>query len=294
MTKSDNPFSPLPISSETGDALAKPIASSLGNASQTVLDGIFHLILDPVRRFNIQRDANLEIFKQEINNSIEKIPCNNQTSLNINQIGKILDDSLYQLDEKQFREYYASLIASSCDNRKHVKPFYSSLIKEMSTEEANLFEYFSKYTFLFEVQITSSNHLFSNPNLYRWYWEKRYFKAKIKEDFTVFRNYDRETLKENSKPMEDIYKYDEAYSESLGIENAILFLLSKNLIQENPAYACHQFIPSIKKFVFDTDEQAQQLMKENKFTTPKVEFDIKHKVYTLSPLGEELKEALSL
>ena len=130
MTKSDNPFSPLRISSERGDALAKPIASSLGNASQTVLDGIFHLILDPVRRFNIQRDANLEIFKQEINNSIEKIPYNNQTLLNINQIGKILGDSLYQLDEKQFREYYASLIASSCDNRKHVKPFYSSLIKE--------------------------------------------------------------------------------------------------------------------------------------------------------------------
>ncbi|WP_421038311.1 hypothetical protein [Streptococcus hyointestinalis] len=73
--------------------------------------------------------------------------------------------------------------------------------------------------------------------------------------------------KENSKPMEDIYKYDEAYSESLKIENAILFLLSKNLIQENPAYACHQFIPSIKKFVFDTDKQAQQLMKENEFTT---------------------------
>lgn len=271
---------------ESSNKVLKPISEGLA--------GIFAYVFQKPRQYNVISEIELEELAKSTRNKYNKIPYDNQTLLNINQIGKILDDSLYQLDEKQFREYYASLIASSCDNRKHVKPFYSSLIREMSTEEANLFEYFSKYTFLFEVQITSSNHLFSNPNLYRWYWEKRYFKAKIKEDFTVFRNYDRETLKENSKPMEDIYKYDEAYSESLGIENAILFLLSKNLIQENPAYACHQFIPSIKKFVFDTDEQAQQLMKENKFTTPKVEFDIKHKVYTLSPLGEELKEALSL
>lgn len=271
---------------ESSNKVLKPISEGLA--------GIFAFVLQKPRKYNVISEIELEALAKSTRDKYNEIPYNNQTLENIKQIGKILDDSIYQLDKEQFRNYYASLIASSCDNRKHIKPFYSSLVKEMSAEEAELFEYFSKYTFLFEVQITSNNHLFANPNLYRWYWQKRYFKAKIKEDFTVFRNYDRENLKENSIQMEDIYKYDEAYSESLGIENAILFLLSKNLIQENPTYTCHQFIPSIKKFVFDTDKQAQQLMKENEFTTPKVEFDIKHKVYTLSPLGEELKEALIL
>ncbi len=271
---------------ESSNKVLKPISEGLA--------GIFAFVFQKPRQYNVISEIELEELAKSTRNKYNEIPCANQTLVNIKQIGKILDDSIYQLDKKQFREYYAGLIASSCDNRKYVKPFYSSLIREMSAEEADLFEYFSKYTFLFEVQITSSNHLFANPDLYRWYWRKRYFKSKIKENFTVFRNYDRETLKENSVPMEDIYRYDEAYSESLEIENAILFLLSKNLIQENPTYTCHQFIPSIKKFVFDTDKQAQQLMKENEFTTPKVEFDIKHKVYTLSPLGEELKEALIL
>lgn len=271
---------------ESSNKVLKPISEGLA--------GIFAFVLQKPRKYNVISEIELEALAKSTRDKYNEIPYNNQTLENIKQIGKILDDSIYQLDKEQFRNYYAGLIASSCDNRKHIKPFYSSLVKEMSAEEAELFEYFSKYTFLFEVQITSNNHLFANPTLYRWYWQKRYFKAKIKEDFTVFRNYDRENLKENSIQMEDIYKYDEAYSESLGIENAILFLLSKNLIQENPTYTCHQFIPSIKKFVFDTDKQAQQLMKENEFTTPKVEFDIKHKVYTLSPLGEELKEALIL
>ena len=271
---------------ESSNKVLKPISEGLA--------GIFAFVLQKPRKYNVISEIELEALAKSTRDKYNEIPYNNQTLENIKQIGKILDDSIYQLDKERFRNYYAGLIASSCDNRKHIKPFYSSLVKEMSAEEAELFEYFSKYTFLFEVQITSNNHLFANPNLYRWYWQKRYFKAKIKEDFTVFRNYDRENLKENSIQMEDIYKYDEAYSESLGIENAILFLLSKNLIQENPTYTCHQFIPSIKKFAFDTDKQAQQLMKENEFTTPKVEFDIKHKVYTLSPLGEELKEALIL
>ena len=40
----------IPISSDTGDALFKPAASSIGNAVGTVLDGIFHVVLDPVRK----------------------------------------------------------------------------------------------------------------------------------------------------------------------------------------------------------------------------------------------------
>ncbi|MGT2947131.1 Abi-alpha family protein [Streptococcus chenjunshii] len=271
---------------ESSNKILKPISEGLA--------GIFAFVFQKPRQYNITSEIELEELAKSTRNKYNEIPYANQTLANMRQIGKILDDSIYQLDKEQFREYYAGLIASSCDNRKCVKPFYSSLIREMSTEEADLFEYFSKYTFLFEIQITSSNHLFSNPDLYRWYWPKRYFKAKIKENFTVFRNYDRQSLEENSTPLEDIYKYDEAYSESLGIESAILFLLSKKLIQENPAYTCHQFIPSIKKFVFDTDEQAQQLVRENKFSTPKVKFNVKHKVYTLTPTGEELKDALSL
>lgn len=270
---------------DSSNEILKPLSEGLA--------GMFAFVFQKPRQYNVISKIELEELAKSTRNKFAEIPYENQSFENIKQIGKILDDSIYQLDNKQFREYYAGLIAASCDNRKHVKPFYSSLIREMSSEEANLFEYFLKYTFLFEVQITSDNHLFSNPDLYRWYWPKRYFKSKIVENFMVFRDYDSQFLPENAIPLEETYKYNVSYSESLEIENSVLFLLSKKLIQENPEYNCHQFIPSIKKFVFDNDEQVQNIIKENEFCTPKVQFNIKHKVYTLTPIGEELKEALT-
>lgn len=273
-----------PIIART-DTILKPISEGLA--------GMFAFVFQMPIRYNITSKIELEELAKSTRNKFDEIPYENQNFENIKQIGKILEDSIYQLDNRQFREYYAGLIASSCDNRKHVKPFYSSLIREMSSEEADLFEYFLKYSFLFEIQITSNNHLFSNPDLYRWYWPKRYFKAKNKENFMVFRNFDSSTLPKSDMPLEEIYKYNESYTESLEIENSVLFLLSKKLIQENPAYSCHQFIPSIKKFVFDNDEQAQRIYEENKFSSPKVAFDIKHKVYTLTSIGEELKKVLT-
>jgi len=64
----DMGFNNIPISSDTGDALIQPAASSIGNALGTVLDGIFHIVLDPVRKFNIQKEHDLKIFQKVVDN----------------------------------------------------------------------------------------------------------------------------------------------------------------------------------------------------------------------------------
>ncbi|NQP26891.1 hypothetical protein HO927_03955 [Streptococcus suis] len=66
-------INPFPVSKDTGDALAKPIATSLGEAGKTILDGIFHFTLDPIRKFNIQRSYALEQSEIEVKESVSSI-----------------------------------------------------------------------------------------------------------------------------------------------------------------------------------------------------------------------------
>jgi phage protein len=136
----DPHFASLPISHETGDALAKPIATSIGEASKTLLDGIFHLALDPVRRFNIQREADLERFKQEIQYSVKNVPEEFHDDSKIGLILKAIEDSRYQLNDEEIRNMFTKLITSTIDCRTNssISPKYSSIIADMTAPEAKL------------------------------------------------------------------------------------------------------------------------------------------------------------
>ena len=85
-------LNPLPISKDTGDALFKPAATSIGEASKTLLDGVFHLAFDPIRKFNIQRESDLERF----------------------------------------------ITAMDSRSNSNISPKYSSIVSEMTPEEARL------------------------------------------------------------------------------------------------------------------------------------------------------------
>lgn len=130
----------LPISHETGDALAKPIATSIGEASKTLLDGIFHLALDPVRRFNIQREADLERFRHEIQHSVKNVPEEFHDDSKIGLILKAIEDSRYQLNDEEIRNMFTKLITSTIDSRTNsdISPKYSSIIADMTSSEARL------------------------------------------------------------------------------------------------------------------------------------------------------------
>ena len=79
---------------ESSNKVLKPISE--------VLAGMFAYIFQKPRRYNVISEIELEELAKSTRNKYNKIPFNNQTLININQIGKILDDSIYQLDEKQF------------------------------------------------------------------------------------------------------------------------------------------------------------------------------------------------
>ncbi|MBF0844494.1 DUF4393 domain-containing protein [Streptococcus danieliae] len=135
-------ISALPVSKETGDALVKPVAASIGNAGGTVLDGLFHLILDPVRKFNIQRQHALEEFEKNIRESVSEIPEEYLDHSKTGIVLKTLEDARYQLNEESIRDMFSQLVSATMDSRTNSKitPKYSSIIADMSPKEAVLLE----------------------------------------------------------------------------------------------------------------------------------------------------------
>ncbi|HFR3919713.1 Abi-alpha family protein [Streptococcus suis] len=135
-------INPFPVSKDTGDALAKPIATSLGEAGKTILDGIFHFTLDPIRKFNIQRSYALEQFEIEVKESVSSIPDEFLDDSMTGVVLKTIEDSRYQLNHEDIRKMFSNLISATLDSRKNsrVGPKYSSIISDMSQREAILLQ----------------------------------------------------------------------------------------------------------------------------------------------------------
>lgn len=133
-------LNPLPISKDTGDALFKPAATSIGEASKTLLDGVFHLAFDPIRKFNIQRESDLERFRLEIQASAQAIPNEFYDNSKIGLVLKSIEDSKYQLNNDEIRAMFTRLIITAMDSRSNsnISPKYSSIVSEMTPEEARL------------------------------------------------------------------------------------------------------------------------------------------------------------
>ena len=263
---------------ETTSVILNPISEGLA--------GIFAYVFQKPRKYNVVTEIELEQLAKSTREKFQNTPLENQNFSNIKFVGKILEDSIYQLDNEVFRDIYSSLISSSCDRSKVVKPYYSSIIREMSNDDALLLNYFFKNNYLFEVELSSNNQFFSEPTEYRYIWKKRYFKQNKSSERYIFRNYD------DKEYMANQYLADRDYFEH-DVNQELTFLVSKGIVEESVAEKSHEYIPSIEKYVIDTDDAAQKFIKQNAYTTPKVEISAETKVYALSNLGIKLKELLS-
>lgn len=262
-----------PIVEETLD-MVKPVKSSI--------KGLLLFLCQPLLKIGIRTQAQLDKYEDDIMKKVSHIPQENIYKDNVLLTGKILEDSIYQLSEEQFRELYSSIIAASVDKTKVVKPFYSSLIREMSSDEVNLLEYMFEYNTLIEMNISCDNPMFVKENTYHEYWEPRYFK--IKGDYS-----NRFKLRNFNDPIyEKSYKYDKDFVEDKTVES-FNFLLSHGVIEENRSEYWNEFIPSIKKFIFDTDDDIIRV-KQNFHD---IKFEIDRKVYSLTELGKSLKTILT-
>lgn len=123
--------------------------------------GIVHSVFEPLQRLNIIQNQSLHDFQKKIEQGTAQIPLENRDNSKLGLALKTLEDSKYQLDSEILREMFATLISSTLDNCKNnkVKPSFSSVLKDLTTQDAHLVKLFSneKDVPLVSVRVEDAN-----------------------------------------------------------------------------------------------------------------------------------------
>lgn len=248
--------------------ITEKIVDTLSPVSDT-LSAIFLFAFQKPMKYKIIKEAQLDSLAKLTREKFDLVDQNNVNFDNLELIGKILEDSIYQLNKEQFRELYSSLIVSTIDSTKTVKPYYSSLLKELSSDEAKLMIYFFNSKSLSEVRIDEYSPIYQldNPT-----YPKDYLK------FCTYNNIEDEHEELRKMFLNDFHS---SMLESLYI------LLSFNLIETTLSDT------RITEYLIENDEQLSDLNQKRKLTefTPSTHLSIK--TYTLTNLGKKIKSILT-
>lgn len=162
-----------PIPDETMNALFLPAATSVGTATGDILDGLFNWALLPLRKYNIVKEKDLEDFAQKTNEALDKIPEKNRDQSKMGIALKALEDSRFQLNQEDMRQYFANLIANSLDDRinENIPPKFSEILANMTVQEAKLLTTIASYRSglglvpSIDIIVRNKETLTSNPKL---------------------------------------------------------------------------------------------------------------------------------
>lgn len=129
-------FSQLPI--EPMNNLLNPASEQIGKG----IGGLASFIMNPFVKMGIISRHNLENFEAKMIEKNSKIPFENRDLGKQGIALKALEDSRYQLNIEELQDMFATLIASSLDNRvnDNVLPSFSTILKDMSLTDAVLFK----------------------------------------------------------------------------------------------------------------------------------------------------------
>lgn len=114
-----------------------------------------------------KHNLNVEDFKSKLINNVSSIPKENIQDPKISIIGPALEASKYYFDEKEIRDMFANLIASSLDSTYNglVQHSFVEIIKQLSSQDAIFFKYLKDIKILNKLgnEYTFSSEDFPNP-----------------------------------------------------------------------------------------------------------------------------------
>lgn len=113
-----------------------PATKSIGEG----LGGVANYVMGPLRKLNVVSEKSYQDFVEKVNTKTESIPEENRDISKLGLSLKAVEDSRYQLENENMREYFANLLAGLVDNRKNQNssPRFSTVLSELTTEEAQL------------------------------------------------------------------------------------------------------------------------------------------------------------
>ena len=125
----------------------KPAVQEGGGALAAIVGLFNNVVLYPVKKANLTFKYKLEMFEQDLKVKTDRIPLDRLIEPPLMIAGPTLEALKYTYDEKELREMYVNLLASSMNsdtvNKTH--PAYVDTIKQMSPLDAVVFKEINKY-----------------------------------------------------------------------------------------------------------------------------------------------------
>ncbi len=105
---------------------------------------VFGGISQLAEKKKIRYAHNLELFKQELEASVSKIPEENRVEPSSQVVLQALEQAKYCVEEPELRKMFVALLTSSVEPGNHAHPSFSTIISQMSPIDARMLEIFKR------------------------------------------------------------------------------------------------------------------------------------------------------
>lgn len=148
--------------SETTNSLINlpDLPDSVDNAFQNLTDkpflsigttfaDLWDLVFGPISYLSEKRKIkyahNLDVYRKQLESSIEQIPPEKVVEPSVQTTAQALDNSKYCIDEESLREMFTALISNSMnsDYQKDIHPSFAEILKQMSPLDAEIIKVFN-------------------------------------------------------------------------------------------------------------------------------------------------------
>lgn len=119
------------------------ITNTFGPATKSIgegLGGVANFVMGPLRKLNVISEKSYQDFVEKVNCKTDIIPDDNRDISKLGLALKVMEDSRYQLENEDMREYFSNLIAGLIDSRKNesASPRFSLILSNLTTNEATV------------------------------------------------------------------------------------------------------------------------------------------------------------
>lgn len=132
----------IDVGKNVAEDIVRPTSKSIGENLGLLVDGVMGWLGYWGQKQKIKRETYLADYKKKIVEKVSGIPEDKLTEPKIRIVGPAIESSKFYIEEAEFRELFAELIASACDadcvNKVH--PAFPEIIKQMSYLDIQLLE----------------------------------------------------------------------------------------------------------------------------------------------------------
>lgn len=136
----------LEVGKNVAEDLIRPTSKTIGDNLGLLVDGVMGWLGYWGKKQAIKREVCLTNYKQKIVEKVSNISDEKLQEPQIRIVGPAIEASKFYIEEEEFREMFAELIASACntDYSNSVHPAFPEIIKQLSHIDVKILEVLSR------------------------------------------------------------------------------------------------------------------------------------------------------